>query len=621
MADLLNTGVSGLLAARTELDTVSNNITNADTPGYSMQSVNLQAAPAENAGGYSIGTGVAITGITRAYNQYLVTAARTQNSALQSATALNTLLGDTNNLFGGSTNLQTALDGFYSGVQNAANDPSSVPVRQALLGKAGGVVNTLHTLATQLSTQASQVNQEITGDVGTINSLASSIASLNQQIVAAYATGTTPNDLLDQRDQALQQLSSQVGVNVYAEGNSVDVAVGAGTMLVSGTQAYALGTAPNAYDVSQTDVFSAQGADVSGELTGGDLGGALAYRTTVLAPTQDQLGAAALAFTGAVNAQQQAGMTLSGTMGGPLFSVAGPTVLPAGKNTGGASLAANITSVGALTGQNYIVTEQGGALHVTTAGGTAVSTTGTGAAGDPLAFNGLSLTLTGTPANGDSFEILPTRDAAATTEVAITNPADLALAAPLVAQAGAANTGTATVGGVTVTDPSNPALLAGATVQFTSPTAYTVNGGAAQTFTGGTINQDGWSLALTGTPAAGDAFTVGSNAPGVTGDNSNALALGDTATLGVLDNGTTSASAAYAALVAANGDLGQQAETDLSAQTALAQQATQAEQSVSGVNLDQAAANLVMYQQSYQASAQVIQTANTIFNALLNAIQ
>lgn len=620
MADLLNTGVSGLLAARTELDTVSNNITNADTPGYSMQSVNLQAAPAENQGGHSIGTGVAITGITRAYNQYLVTAARTQNSALQSATALNTLLGDTNNLFGGSANLQTALDGFYSGVQNAANDPSSVPVRQALLGKAGGVVNTLHTLATQLATQGSQVNQEITGDVGSINSLAASIATLNQQIVAAYATGTTPNDLLDQRDQALQQLSSQVGVNVYAEGNSVDVAVGAGTMLVSGSQAYALGTAPNAYDVAQTDVFSAQGADVSGELTGGDLGGALAYRTTVLAPTQDQLGAAALAFTSAVNAQQQAGMTLSGAMGGPLFTVDGPTVLPAGTNTGGASLAADITGVGQLTGQNYIVTEQGGALHVTTAGGTAVSTTGTGAAGDPLAFDGLSVTLTGTPANGDSFEILPTRAAAATTEVAITDPADLALAAPLVAQAGASNTG-ATVGGVTVTDPANPGLLTGATVQFTSPTTYTVNGGAAQTFTGGTISQNGWSLALTGTPATGDTFTVGSNAPGVTGDNGNALALGNTATLGVLDNGTTSPSAAYAALVAANGDLGQQAETDLTAQTALAQQATQAEQSVSGVNLDQAAANLVMYQQSYQASAQVIQTANTIFNALLNAIQ
>ncbi|HEU0276357.1 MAG TPA: flagellar hook-associated protein FlgK [Rhodanobacteraceae bacterium] len=621
MADLLNTGVSGLLAARTALDTVSNNITNADTPGYSMQTVNLQAAPAENAGNYSIGTGVAITGITRAYNQYLVTAARTQNSALAGATSLNTLLGDTNNLFGGSANLQTALDAFYSGVQTAANDPSSVPVRQALLGQATSLANTFHTLAGQLDTQASQVNQEVAGDVGTINGLAGTIATLNQQIVAAYATGTTPNDLLDQRDQALRQLSSQVGVNVYAEGNSVNVSVGSGTMLVSGTQAYALSTAPNAYDASQTDVFSAQGTDVSGQLTGGDLGGALAFRTTVLAPTQDQLGAAALAFTNVVNAQQAKGMTLTGALGSPLFSVANPTALAASGNTGGAGISASVTDPGALTGQNYVVTEQAGALQVTTMGGTPVTgVTGTGAAGDPLTFNGLSLTLSGTPANGDSFEILPTRSAADTIQVAITNPNDLALAAPVVAQAGASNTG-ATVGGVSVLDPTNPDLLASATVRFASPTTYTVNGGAAQTLTGSTIQQNGWSLALAGTPVSGDTFTVGSNAAGVTGDNSNALALGNTATQGVLNGGTTSAAAAYAALVAANGDLGQQAETDLTTQTALSQQATQAEQSVSGVNLDQAAANLVMYQQSYQASAQVIQTANTIFNALLNAIQ
>ena len=194
------------------------------------------------------------------------------------------------------------------------------------------------------------------------------------------------------------------------------------------------------------------------------------------------------------------------------------------------------------------------------------------------------------------------------------------VAAAAVAAAGT-NTGSGAIGGMSVTDATDPNLLTPANITFTSPTTYQINGSGSFTFTPGQpITANGWSLDLTGAPQAGDSFNVAANTAGV-GDNTNAQALANIADLGVLDGGNSTLTDAYAQLVGTVGTSTQQAQNGLTAQTSLLNQSIAAQQNVSGVNLDEEAANLVRYQQSYQAAAQVISIAGTLFDSVLAAMQ
>lgn len=619
MADLLGTGISGLLASRVALDTTGHNIANASTPGYSRQTVDFAARAPQQSGSYFIGQGVDVVGVQRSYSQFLTTALWNQNSSLQRVTTFSQLTDSLNNLMGGSNNLQSALDGFYSSIQDAANDPTSTPTRQAMLGKATSLVGTFHTLDQQLGQQWTQINQRISDSVASINNLAQGIANLNQQIESETAGGSPPNDLLDQRDQMVQQLAEQVGISTSTQGNSINVFTGNGQTLVNGSTALALKAAPDPYDPTRTDVVASTGANLDEQLQGGSLGGLLNYRSSVLEPTQNQLGQVAVAFASALNKQHQQGMDMNGQLGGNLFTLPAPQVLPATGNTGNATISASIANVGALQTNDYVLHFDGSNWSVNTTSGNPVSVTGNGTPASPLSFDGLQLVVAGNAAAGDSFKVEPTRNAAGGIQLAITDPNQLALAAPVKAIAGSSNQ--SSVASLQVTDAGNANLLTSVQITFTDATHYSINGSGSYAFTSGSaIQQNGWSLALNGAPAAGDSYTVQANSDGA-GDNSNALALGNTANLGVLAGGTVSASAAYQSLVANVGTIGAQAQTNLSAQTSLFNQAQQAQQSVAGVNLDEEAGNLIRYQQSYQASAQVISTANTLFNTLINAVR
>jgi len=263
----------------------------------------------------------------------------------------------------------------------------------------------------------------------------------------------------------------------------------------------------------------------------------------------------------------------------------------------------------------------GSAWSLTRSDGTQVAMTGTGTAADPFVADGLKLTVSGSAGAGDSFLIKPTATAAAATRVAITDVRQIAAASPVAATAAGTNTGSGAIGGMSVTDATDPNLLTPANITFTSPTTYQINGSGSFTFTPGQpISANGWSLDLTGAPQAGDSFNVAANTAGV-GDNTNAVALANIADLGVLDGGNSTLTDAYAQLVGTVGTSTQQAQNGLTAQTALLNQSIAAQQNVSGVNLDEEAANLVRYQQSYQAAAQVISIAGTLFDSVLAAMQ
>ncbi|MGH8214414.1 MAG: flagellar hook-associated protein FlgK, partial [Rhodanobacteraceae bacterium] len=411
MADLLGTGISGLLASRVALDTTGQNIANASTPGYSRQRVQLATRDPQAVGTWFVGQGVDVVGVQRAYSQYLTTALWSQDSSLQRATTFSQLTDNLNNLLAGSNNLQAALDDFYSSVQDAANSPGSAPTRQAMLGKATSLVSTFHTLDQQLGQQSTQLNQRISDTVASINGLAQNIASLNQQIESQTAGGSPPNDLLDRRDQLIQQLSEQVGITTSPQGNSVNIIAGNGQTLVNGSSALALKAVPDPYDPTRINVVASTGATLDGQLQGGTLGGLLDYRGSVLEPAQNQLGRAAIAFASALNAQHRQGMDLNGQLGGDLFALPAPQALPAGGNAGNATMTASIADVGALQSSDYTLRFDGSAWSVSTTGGNPVTATGSGTAADPLSFDGLQLVVAGSAAAGDRFKVEPTRAA------------------------------------------------------------------------------------------------------------------------------------------------------------------------------------------------------------------
>lgn len=623
MSDLLSTGVSGLLASQIGLSTVSHNVANVNTDGYSRQLVSFGTRQPEGQAGYYVGTGVNTVAVQRAYSQFLNSSLWSASSGQGRASTLDSLTSQLNNQLSGSTNLQTSLDSFYGAVQDVANAPSDTASRQVLLARAGGVASTFRALSGQFNQLSGQVQQQIGDTVDAINSDSQSIAKLNKLIRSSAATdGTPPSDLLDRRDALVKKLAGEVGVTVVAQNDkTISVFAGNGQALVTGTEAHALGTAPNVYDATRVEVAGASsGSVISGRIGGGALGALLDFRKNVLDPAQTQLGRSAQALAGAFNAQHAQGADLNGNAGAAFFNVAGPVVQGASTNTGSGALDASISDLGALTGKDYVLTYDGSNYSLRDTNGSAVTLSGIGTAADPFKAAGLSLVLGGSASAGDSFRVQPSRAAADSFSLAIDNPDKVAVAAPFVTSAASGNTGTAAPS-VSISDGSNANLFDASSIVFSSPTSYNIDGGGAQTFTPGQpIVHNGWSMQFNGAPQAGDSFSLQGNS-NARGDNANALKLGKVANLGVLDGGVTSTGRAYSQLVSQVGSAGALAKDDLATQTAVYNQATSSQQSVSGVNLDEEAANLVRYQQAYQASAQIISTANSIFSALLGAVR
>jgi flagellar hook-associated protein 1 len=628
LSDIFGISVSALQAFQAAISVASNNIANANTPGYARESINLGSAIPQSNGSISVGAGVVVNGISRTFSQTVANQLNASQSALGQLNAMQSYSSQIDNLVGTTAGgLSTALQNFYSAWSDVANSPSSSATRQALLGKAQSVASSLQNTSAQLNALNTSINSGITADVQQINTLGASISKLNSQIVisTAQAGGQPPNDLIDQRDQLVSNLSQLTGVSTTLDSNgALNVFVGNGQPLVLQGNTTTLTTVPNQFDASQLEVSTStsNGSPISSQIISGDLGGLLAARTQVVNPAQNQLGQIATALSATVNSQQNAGLDLSGQKGVNLFAVGGPQATASSRNTDGTTAAVSVANVGALTASNYILAYKGGAYSLTnTSDGSVVPVSGSGTAASPLTAAGLSIVLSATPAAGDQFLIQPTAQAAGTFNVVLNNPSQIAAAGAVQATAASANTGTATISSGTVVDATNPNLLATTTLQFTSPTTYSINGAGSFTLpASGTISQNGWQVQISGAPATGDSFTVKSNAGG-TGDNRNALALANQQSLPVLDNGTVSLNGAVSALITGVGSQAQQINTAQTAQTAVNTQAANNQQSVSGVNLDEEAANLLQWQQSYQAAAKALQIGSTLFQSLLTAVQ
>ncbi|GBG15819.1 flagellar hook-associated protein 1 FlgK [Novimethylophilus kurashikiensis] len=638
---LFSVGVTGLNAAQIGLATAGHNITNADTEGYHRQTIVQGTNLATPSGSGFIGQGTNVETVKRVYSQFLDTQlqrVQTQSSYMDTyygqISQIDNMLADPN------SGLSPALQDFFSAVGDVSSNPQSVASRQSMLSGASALISRFQAISARLTDLQGGVNTQITDSVSLINSYAQQIAKLNDQItIQGSSTNQPPNDLLDQRDNLISQLNAQVGATVIKQSDgSLNVFIGNGQPLIVGNTVYQLTTVRSPEDQQRVEVAYQYGSKTTllgtGSLSGGNLSGLLDFRDKSLIPAQNELGRVAMGVAETFNAQHQLGQDLSGNLGQDFFAVPGPSVLPSTNNTGTGSITAALSNVSALGVDDFRILYDGANYSVTNLT-THVTTTGVSAGSLSTFIPGITLTEVAPPNAGDVFTVQPTRYAAR--DIALSNTIGIdtiAAAAPIVTGAGTSNKGTGVVSGgsvdavPTTPDPSHPTtdlnLKNPVTITFNNPpTTFDVvdaNLGtlaSGVSFTaGGNISYNGWTVSITGTPSSGDKFTIGPNVNGVS-DNRNMLALAQLQTKNTLIGGSASYQGAYSQIVSQVGNKSAELQVTSKAQAALLDQTKNAQQGLSGVNLDEEAANLLRYQQAYQASGKMLQIASTLFDSIL----
>jgi flagellar hook-associated protein 1 FlgK len=618
-------GLSGLAAAQAGLVTTGHNIANASTPGFHRQEVVQTNSTPQITGAGFIGSGVRVDVVRRIYSDFLESQVGRAQAQASYYGAYSTQVSQIEGLLADpNAGLAPTLQSFFEGVHGLAADPSSVPSRGAMLSAAESLATRFRTLDTRMRELGTGINAQVESTVATVNSYAREIAALNNRITSTQIDPSQPpNDLLDQRGQLIAQLNELVGATaiVQSDGNAT-VTIGSGQALVVGTQAYRLAAVQSAEEQGRTDVAYVAGASASvlspQSLNGGSLGALLSFRAGTLADSQNELGRIAAGLAQSFNAQHRAGQDLRGALGGDFFNAPTSTVYSHAGNSGGATVSASIVDASGLEASDYRLVYTGGAYQLTRLSDNSTQTF----AGLPQTVDGISISLAGAPGNGDSFLIQPTRNAARDFSVAFSDTARIAAAAPIRTASSLANVGSGAINGGEVAVPLDANVQQPVTITFTSATTFNVTGtgtgnpvGVA--YAAGTdVTYNGWTVRLTGAPAAGDTFSIGPNNNGIA-DNRNALALADLQGANTLKGGTTSYQGAYGELTSAIGNAARDMNVAAIAQDSIAASARTSQQSMSGVNLDEEAANLLRFQQSFQASSKVIQVASTLFDTIL----
>ncbi|MCP5142206.1 MAG: flagellar hook-associated protein FlgK [Chromatiales bacterium] len=641
--DAMSVGLSGLRAAQQAINTTGHNIANVGTDGYSRQSTSQVSGAAIVKGASTVGLGVTVTGTARASDRYLSGELTRMSAEFGQADTQYQLNARLDSLL---SSADTGLAGFFNTLGKSAEavsaSPASLANRQVLIADAGQLAQAMNAAAGQIESLTDEVNDRLRSGVADVNALSARIARLNDEIGLASASGKNPNDLLDQRDQLVNELAGKTNIRTLnTADNGLDILTSSGESLVHGGSYRELATTRDPLRPDRVLLVGSDGNDISRDLNGGELSGLLNFRDQVLNPARDELGRLSAALAHDFNSQHALGIDLDGNVGGDFFSEPAPRVTVATGNTGSGALAANIADGSALTTSEYTLTSVDGANLYTLTRLSDNQTFSIDTAGaDPYTtaeLDGLTLDITAGAAAGDSFLIQPVQYAAQDLSVEITDARKIAAANPVVAEINPVNAGSGAISNIQIADmtslPLSGAPVSGdltltfdATLnQYTlnpdpfteSPIAFdpgTDSGGKTVSLLDGAF-----SFTLSGTPGDGDELTLSHNADG-TGDNRNADKLKGILNNGLLDGGTTSLTNGYASLVAQIGSQTQTAETSSRTFSNMLSQVTSLRESMVGVNLDEEAANLIKFQQAYQASAQVISTAESLFSTLLQAV-
>lgn len=657
-------GITGIRAAQLGLLATEHNIVNANTPGYSRQNTVQATNNAITTGSGSIGQGVQVVTIKRQYDAYLNNQVNTAQTQVSNLNALYSQLSQIDLMLADpDAGMSPAMQEFFAGVQQVSSNPSSLPARQSMLTSAQTMVTRFNNLDLRLSEISKQLDGRIVSAVADINAYAGEIADLNQRIVLAQSGYTQPpNDLLDQRDQLINELNKLIKVNTSTNSDgSFNVFIGTGQQLVIGGKTVEMTASASSLDLTRIAVGlkTAGGTQELPEslIVGGELGGLVGFRSQSLDAAVNELGRVAASLTLTFNAQYGLGMDLSGRIAGEtgfvgeLFSVPEPRVVPSATNQGVGQLTANFLPPVApsapnyagnfytnLSNSDYLVTfGTGGSYTVTRQNDGIAVATGTSPAG--VQFDGVSLNISvpGVMA-GDRFVVKPVAEAAKNISLetrVVADPRLVNAAAPVRTTPAITNTGVMVMSqgivGVGYSIPAAQTLVATATdlTGLTGTWVASYSDGsvsAASTgdipLTSGTATLSGitWnnmSFSITGTPNTGDRFVIERNGNGLQ-DGRNALQFAALQTANTTAGGTASYQSTYSRLVAENGIRTREAKVRLAAQEAVLTQAQNTRDSLSAVNLDEEAANLMKFQQAYQAAAKILDVGNKLFETLLS---
>ncbi len=646
---LMSLGIKAMAANYAALQTTSHNIANANVAGYSRQQVELATAPGQFTGAGFFGRGVDVVAVTRSHNEFLTReAASAQALAGMDAARLKQLQTLEGVFRTGESGLGHASSAFLNAMVDMVNRPADLAARQVVLARADDLAARFGEAGAALDESQFAVTGELKAAVAEVNSLAQSIAEVNQRIAALRGIGQVPNDLLDERERLISRLSQHVKVSrIEADDGSTAIFIGGGQRLVLGTEAAKLKVVPDAADPSRSAVAIVDNGLVRplGEeaMGGGSIAGLLRFQNVDLTAARNLVGRLAAALGGAVNEQQGLGLNLQPPLGQgvgiDLFAMGPARALPdainardAGGNPIG-SVALTITDPGALQPSEYALREDPalpGSWQLTRLLDGKVSTILNGDVVDGMRID------FGVPAPqaGDRFLLQPVTRAANGMSKLLDDPRSLAAAAPLVAVRGPANIGSIGVEQLQVN--TAPLPVPGATTRITftddsggytwelfdAANATLASGAgtwqAGQPVPAPPLDINGYTLQLSGVPRSGDVVTVEPTpASAMATNNGNALAL-----LGLRDAGLADGRTAIEVWSQAIADIGvrvQSARVSADISTAVAGQAEQARSSQAGVNLDEEAARLIQYQQSYQAAAKVLQVAQLLFDTLLQA--
>ena len=607
--------------AQIGLQTTGNNISNATTPGYSRQSLNQSEAPSGFTGGGWVGNGAEIQGIQRMSSHFLSSQVNTATSSAAEADTLQSSLEPLNNLMGSfDTGFSAAASNFYASASSLSSNPDNSTFRDNFINASSSLVSRMNEMGSQLQTSADQANKDLRQSVSTVNTLAQSLANLNAQAPAGDASNAPP-DLQDKREQLLEQISRQIGVQVVnGQDGSLNVYIGNGHPLVLGAKSFNLTTYNSTSDPSNLNVgytVAGQPTDLGPEnMGGGAIGGLLKFKQNTLQPAQNELGRVGAALADAVNKQNQLGARPDGTQGGNIFNIPAPQSFSTTGNAGSMVMSASFSNTSQLTGADYSLKFDGTNWTVTNLSNKATSTF----ASLPATVDGVKFqAASGAAAAGDSFLVQPTRGVSSNISLAATAGSMIATAIPVSAQAANGNTGSATVTDVSVSsNPWNAALTTPATVSYVSGNNFTVNGSpvtATASANGLVISSNGWSMILEGAPKAGDSFTVAPSSG--TGDGRNANNISNISKLSLV-GGQLTATGAYSALVSTIGGATQTAQSTARSSKSILDNATTKKDALSGVNLDEEATNMLKYQQAYQAAAKLLGIAGQMFTTIIN---
>ena len=577
---MLGTAITGLQAFQRSLETTSHNISNVNTEGYSRQRVDLVTKKEQMIGVGYLGTGVSINNISRSYDQFLTTQLRSSTSAFGDVDKYRELSIQVDDLLADpAVGIAPEIKKFFNSVNEVTDDPSSIAARQVMLSQGGILTSHFKTMNSRFEEMRSLVNDDLTVMTKEITSFAATIAELNQKIANAQGQASgdqQPNDLLDQRDTVLNQLAELIDVSVVpSNSNMVSVFIGKGQALVLDVNASKISTKPSDLDPSKLDIVlespSGMAEVISNSLSGGAISGALRFRNEILDPAQQQLGRVAASIAMEVNNIHELGFDLDGN---------GPN-----NGTGATLFFSGMTSVPVTDSPQNSVTSN--LVLAVTFDKTKL---------ENIDFSDFKLEkLTSGVPNTYKF----TREADDTSYTLNE------------------------VGGFLV--PSGTDVLPGITIEVASGSAAVGDGFLIRPTYSAASNigvnlTDPRQIAIATNAAKdndGNSYVVLGPMPG---DNRNGLLLaGLENKLGMI-GGTASFHDSYSLVVSEVGVLTKSAKVGSTAQETLLNNAKSAWGNVSGVNLDEEAANLVKFQQSYQAAAQMISVSGTLFDSLLGAV-